>query len=339
MPRAAAFATLLLLPLAACSTRDPFSNPFQDPRPGWATVPVEPGAPWGLAMFDGTRGTVLTWHDLSQAVAWADVVVIGEQHDDPVAHQVQQAIVAESMARFPRTAVALEMLERPEQAQVDAYLRGELTVDEFVDATGSRNWAGKDSWMTFYQPVLDSARDTQSRVVAANAPRPLVRRARTEGYESLLILPLEERAQVDLPQHPGSAEYRRRFDEVMRGNSGDDAPSQEALDRTWRSQRVWDATMARSVMRSRDTAIQQPGGAQAARKVILLVGQFHSDFDGGVVSEMSAYDPLAKILVISIQRRNADVLDPSDYGRAAIVVYSGETPPAADAETTDPQAG
>ena len=33
-------------------------------------------------MFDGEDGTVLTWADLIDAVAGAEIVVLGEEHDD-----------------------------------------------------------------------------------------------------------------------------------------------------------------------------------------------------------------------------------------------------------------
>lgn len=320
---AASLGAACLLALGACSTRDPFANPFNDPKPGWATVPNDPFAPRGLPMFDGTRGTVLTWFDLSQAIDWADVIVVGEQHDDAVAHSVQLAIVEETMARFPRTAVSLEMLERNEQADVDAYLRGEIDAEAFIERTGSRNWAGKDTWIVWYQPIIDAAKVRGERVIAANAPRPYVRRARLEGYDALKALPPEERALFDLPAKPDKPAVFRRFSEVMRGMHGDEPPTEEGLRAGFRSQSLWDATMAASIVRARDTGRAQPGGAPAARKVIHLVGQFHSDFEGGLVEELSALDAGLRILVISVQRRDSRVLDPADRGRAAIVMYSG----------------
>ena len=38
------------------------------------------------------------------------------------------------------------------------------------------------------------------------------------------------------------------------------------------------------------------------KKVLLLVGQFHVEYDGGIVQELRQRAPHAKILVISIQR-------------------------------------
>ncbi|MBM4113426.1 MAG: ChaN family lipoprotein, partial [Phycisphaerae bacterium] len=308
---------------AGCSNLDPFGNPFQDPRPGWATVPSDPFAPRGLPMFDGTRGTVLTWFDLSQAVDWADVIVIGERHDDAVAHAVQLAIVEETMARFPRTALSMEMLERDEQPAVDDYLRGVIEVDEFMERTGSRHWAGKDTWVLWYQPMIDAAKVSGSRVIAANSPRRFVRQARLEGYEALAALPPEERALFDFPRRLDKPAYRARFDEVIRHGHGDEPASDEGLAAGFRSQSLWDSTMAASIVRARGGGGAPPGGAPAANKVVHLVGQFHSDFTGGLVEELHARDGGLRICVISVQSGTATELRPEDRDRAAIVMYSG----------------
>jgi len=312
--------------LSACSTRDPFANPFEDPKPGWATVPNHPFAAPGLPMFDGQRGTVLTWFDLSQAVAWADVIIIGEQHDDEIAHRVQLAIVEETIARFPRTAVSMEMLERDDQPLVDAYLRGEIDLDAFIDGTKSRDWAGKDSWVVFYQPIIDAARQRGAPVEAANAPRRFVRQARLEGYPALAALPAEERALFDLPKQSRKAGYQARFDAVMLGMHDDEPPSRDSLDAGFRSQSLWDSTMAASIIRARKRAAAMPappGRPFTATKVIHLVGQFHSDFEGGLVEEISARNPFLRICVMSVMRRDGDTLADEDRGRAAIVIYSG----------------
>ena len=55
----------------------------------------------------------------------------------------------------------------------------------------------------------------------------------------------------------------------------------------------WDATMAQSIVDSKPSR---------DHKVILLVGQFHVEYDGGIVQELRKRMPSAKVLVVSIQR-------------------------------------
>lgn len=86
------------------------------------------------------------------------------------------------------------------------------------------------------------------------------------------------------------------------------------MDEVLRSQRLWDATMADSIVRALDAAPWQG-------KVVHLVGQFHSEYDGGLISEIQKRDSMAKILTISIQKGEAYALRPEDKGKADLVIY------------------
>ena len=89
--------------------------------------------------------------------------------------------------------------------------------------------------------------------------------------------------------------------------------TEEGVAAGFRSQRTWDATMGESVVRAL---------AAGAPKVILLVGQFHSDFDGGTVLEIRGRAPFAHVLTVSTQRADGTSFRAEDDGRADIVVYT-----------------
>ncbi|MFO0962366.1 MAG: ChaN family lipoprotein [Phycisphaerales bacterium] len=319
--RAALAAAGVLLLAAGCRTRDPYASWtwYYNPEPGSSVAPHVQATPYSLAIFEGKDGQAADWNALWNGVRWADIVIVGEQHDDANAHEVQRTIVEETFAAWPGSAVSLEMLERNEQPVVDAYLRGEITKEEFVERTKSADWAGKGSWDVFYQPIIDAARDAHAPVIAANAPREYVRRARTEGYAALRALPPDEAALISLPKDKPPDSYRERFRQVMSGD-GAHAISDEKLDELLRSQRLWDATMADSIVRALKDA---PSGG----KVVHLVGQFHVEFDGGLVSEIQKRDPWARILTISVQKGEAYALRPEDKGRADLVVYGVDQAP------------
>ena len=307
-------AALVAAASAASCTRNPYDDAvwYWHPEERATMTPKVQSGPRSLAMFRGDTGDPVDWNGLSVGVRWADIVIVGEQHDDANAHLVQQAIVAETIATWPGTAVSLEMLERDEQPIVDAYLRGEITKDEFVERTESRNWASKGTWDTFYQPVIDSARSNGCPVIAANAPREYVRRARTEGYEALEQLPAEERALFAIPEKDPPETYRARFKAFM--SSGGNEPDDARVDEVLRSQRMWDATMADSIVRGM-------ADLRSGAKVVHLVGQFHSEFDGGLVSEIQARAPFARILTVSVQKGETLRLREEDKGKADVVVY------------------
>jgi hypothetical protein len=84
------------------------------------------------------------------------------------------------------------------------------------------------------------------------------------------------------------------------------------------AQLVWDATMGASIAKARRSG---------ARKVVHIVGQFHSDFNGGTVQELRRHLPHAHVLTITMQRDEPDALREEDRDRADIVIYTGKRPP------------
>lgn len=323
-----ALAGTLALPagLAAALAAGPgcTRNPYDDmlwyyrPETRAMVIPRVQSGPRSLAMFRGDTGDRLDWYALSAGIRWADIVIVGEQHDDANAHVVQEAIVGETIAAWPGTAVSMEMLERDEQPTVDAYLRGEITRAEFIERTGSADWASKGSWDGFYQPVVEAARRGGCPVVAANAPRRFVKMARTEGYDALRALPPGDRALFSLPERDAPEAYRARFKDFM--ESGGAEHDDEHVDRVMLAQRLWDSTMADSIVRAL-------AGLPRNAKVVHLVGQFHSEYDGGLVSEIQARAPWAKVLTVTVQKGESRALREEDRGKADVVVYGVEPLP------------
>jgi uncharacterized iron-regulated protein len=286
-----------------------------------------------LPMFDGRTGAALGWSDLLGAIDRSDIIILGEQHDDALGHAVQRAVVTDVCARPQRAALSLEMLERDEQLTVDDFADGIITAEQLARLTQSEDWGGKGKWREFYQPTIDAALAGDARVVAANAPRRYVRLARMEGYDRLASLPPARRALFDLPREIPDGAYRDRFFGLMMPSpdeSADDRQDAEAddahghsvtledVEATFRSQLVWDATMAESIARTHRSDVS---------KVVHLVGQFHSDFEGGLVQEIRHRARRATVLAISLQRAWPGALREEDRNRADIVIYTGEREP------------
>lgn len=240
----------------------------------------------------------LEWEEFIEAASLADVVVLGEMHDDHVGHLVQRAVVEDLVARSPNVVVAMEMLERDEQGLVDDYRDGLITAEVFTKKTGSSSWAGEGSWDDWYLPIIDAAHEGGARVVAANAPRRYVRVARQHGWERLSELPGERRDLVEWPDPPLEGAYYERFRDLMNDHD-ESAEIDELAVSFFRSQQTWDATMAGSVAR------HHPENGTS----VLLVGQFHSNNNGGTVQMLRRLMPGASILVVCLR---ADQEDPPD---------------------------
>ena len=84
----------------------------------------------------------------------ADLVCIGESHDNELHHRVQLQIIKALFARDERLGVGLEMFQRPYQGVLDRYLRGDL-----AEADDVRPEAMRDLQIAHVEDeVIDSAR-------------------------------------------------------------------------------------------------------------------------------------------------------------------------------------
>lgn len=265
-----------------------------------------------IRIVDGIDAKQITWQTLINEMMFADIIIVGEMHDDPVGHAVELSLVTEVTKVWPGTVLCLEMLERDEQPLVDDYRDGFIDTEAFQSATKSTDWAGVGSFDLWYQPLMDITYENGGSVVAANAPRRYVKVARRDGYEVLEALPKPRRDFIAVPLGPVDKAYFERFTEVM-GGHGENAPDPQVIEDVFRAQRVWDETMAHSIVMASENG---------AQKVIHIVGQFHSDFDGGLVDAIETMAPDIDVMVISLQPTNHLVLHEDDFGRADFVVYT-----------------
>ncbi len=143
----------------------------------------------------------------------SDVVLVGEEHNDPLAHYLQAQLLKALVERSDDRPVALslEMFERDVQHVVDEYLEDEISESHFKKS--GRAWSNYD---TDYKPLIEAAREADIPVIAANAPRRYVNRVSREGAESLESL--SELAQswlAPVPYEGPSEEYAAQWNAMM----------------------------------------------------------------------------------------------------------------------------
>ncbi|MBB48070.1 MAG: hypothetical protein CMJ33_05925 [Phycisphaerae bacterium] len=290
-----ALATLLA---AGCSSHGPVLDPDSTP-------------PRSLTIHQGDTGAPTAFLDLiALGLEGADVIVIGEEHDDILGHRLQREIALELIRRRPGLVIGLEMLERDKQEAVDAYMAGEMDAEalliELHDGPKARA-----NFSQFSLPMLELARTHDIPVFAANAPRRYVKRARLEGYEALQALPDEEQVLFTLPESLDEGAYRDRLSALMFKNGAE--PDEEMLIPWQRAQEVWDATMADSVTK----ALIENGDP-----VLLVVGRFHGDFEGGTIARIAASNPEADIRYVVMVGSPSGPLQDEDQGRGDFVIYT-----------------
>jgi len=274
-------------------------------------LPPESTPPRSLTVHDGETGAPIDFEALmSVGLAGADVIVMGEEHDDILGHRLQTEIAAELIRTRPNLVIGLEMLERDRQDVIDDYLSGAVDRDTMLEALHEGQKA-RENFARFSLPMLELARKHGIPVFAANAPRRYVRQARFEGYEQLRELPPDEQALFTLPDALDEGDYRERLKALLVANGIE--PTEERLLPGQRAQEVWDATMADSVCR----ALERGGDP-----VLLVVGRFHGDFAGGTVARIADSRPDCVLRYLVMVGAPAAPLQDDDLGRADFVIYT-----------------
>lgn len=276
-----------------------------------------------ITILDGRDGGTVPWNDAVDRLAAAEAVFLGETHSHPLGLAVAAALFDDVIAKRPSAALSLEFFERDEQSRLDEYLQG--VTDEATFRRRTQRSPG--NYPSGHAQMLEAARAAGLPVIASNAPRPAVRLARLEGYERLAGLSAEQRRLFRIPDQLIIGRYRDDFLALMTGMSGGKPPPEgedaaAALARAesfYRSQQVWDWTMAESMARAL---------SEGRAPVVQVIGRFHSDFDGGTVQALRLLRPGTRIATVSFVNESSATLAPDDLRRADLVIYVGPSPQA-----------
>lgn len=266
-------------------------------------------------VFDTRKKQFIDFETLTSRLAAADLVFVGEQHNDPATHRMELAILEGIARRRDSVVLALEMWERDVQPLLDRYLAGSATEDELL--RDGRPWK---NYLTDYRPLVELARARSWPVIASNVPRPLASLVSRGGLVALDTLSPEVRLRVAANIACPEDDYFEKFREVMGdmsshqpGAGGADSSAARLL-RIYHAQCIKDETMGESVARA-----WAPG-----RLVIHYNGAFHSDFRLGTVDRARQRAENADVLVVTaLPVADLDRLEPSkeERKRADYLLY------------------
>ena len=247
------------------------------------------------------KGNAVTLQTIIDALERADVLFVGETHDNAVAHLLEAELLRSADETYgaasPRKraiALSLEMFERDVQTVLDEYLAGLITERHFL--LSSRPWR---NYETDYRPLVEYARAHKLPVIAANAPARYVSRVSSQGPGSLKSLP-QVAVKSWLPPLPfpaASEGYAAKFNRFMGGapHGGTSATAQanpHGSLHLLEAQTLRDASMAYAISeylkRGRDPLVVQVNGT------------FHSEERMGIPEQLARYRPKARAVVVTI---------------------------------------
>lgn len=226
-------------------------------------------------------GVDVELEQMLQVLAEADVVFLGEEHDNDVAHALQLKTTAGLLELRGELALSLEMFERDTQAGLDRYLRGELTEAQFLSQ--ARPWS---NYQEHYAAAVRLMRERGMDVIAANVPRPLASRVSKQGLASA-----QEEAFMPMRVDIDRGEYFQRFEAIMGSMGGQ--KNEQGLALWYAAQCVKDDAMAQSICHWIGARGIDPP------LVVHWCGKFHSDYGLGTVERLRWRAPDLKLRVVS----------------------------------------
>jgi uncharacterized iron-regulated protein len=267
-------------------------------------------------VYDTQRKAFTDFEMMEADLARADVVLLGEQHDDANTHRLETAVLEGLARRRVPVTLSLEMFERDVQPSLDTYVSGTSAEDEFLK--GARPWP---RYATDYRPLVEFAKSQHWPIVAANVPRRIASEIARSGRPAVDSLPAADRrlAANDL-QCPHDA-YFDRFAEQMGGHTiaGSGAAADSSTERYYWAQCVKDETMAESIAAAFAKQEGRPG------VIVHVTGAFHSDFGAGTGERVRRRLLGRRVAIVSlVPIENLDDITPAgdDLKRADYLVYT-----------------
>ncbi len=226
------------------------------------------------------------------ALPEADIVILGEVHDNPEHHRTQARIIGE----LAPAAVVFEMLS-PVQA-----VATNSSPDRGEGLRDTLDWdnSGWPDWV-LYQPVFEAVGDTP--VYGMALPRDTVSRAVTEGAAGIfgdaaagygLLEPLPEQEQQAREAHQQAVHCNMLPASLLPGMV--------------EAQRLRDASFARTTLQ----ALEETGGP-----VVVITGSGHARTDWGMPAALQRAAPAVRVVSLGQLEDEPEGASPYDSWRVA----------------------
>jgi len=211
------------------------------------------------------KGKAISYGKMLKELQEADVVLFGEQHNDPIAHWLQLEVAKDLyQAHQKNFAIGTEMFEADVQLVLNEYL-----IDQVPEANFEQEARPWPNYKTDYKPVLRYAKEMKIPVVATNVPRLYATMVSGGSLKALdtvseaakrFIAPLPVQVDMNLPGYKGMLSM---FGSGTHGNTKSENIVQ--------AQALKDATMAHFILQQ----------VEQGKQLLHLNGAYHSDnFEG-----------------------------------------------------------
>ena len=279
---------LMASALAGCSTY-PYSE-----KPVIETVKSEVTTYFDYNL-QSPSGEDINVTDFVEQIKDADVVLVGEWHTHTGIHRFQTALLQAMLADNDNVTLSMEQFTRDNQAIVNTYLAGEIGEGTLIKQGNA--WP---NYTSDYRPLVELAKANNIDIIAANAPKQIIRCIAKEGISYIDKLPADERIWLAENINTQDSPYKTHFMASM--HHGDESQNESKF----ASQVTWDETMAESIVNYLSDDLN------AGKQVLHIAGKFHTENGLGTAASILARAPELKVVIVTPVDVNSVLADTKD---------------------------
>ena len=252
-------------------------------------------------IFDKS-GKKVKYSKMIQALDKAEIIFIGEYHNNPISHWMEFEITKDLAERNPvGLTLGAEMFESDNQLILNEYLDSLISKKKFE--AEMRLWP---NYKTDYKPLVEFASENQFKFIATNIPRRYASAVYKHGFEGLDNLSEEAKSYIaPLPIEYDTTVncYAKMLEE--KGNPEHFNPN------IVRSQAMKDATMSFFILKN----------IEKGKKFIHYNGAYHSDDYEGIIWYLKKKKPNIRILTVStVEQDTIQTLNEENYNKADFII-------------------
>ncbi|SQD78493.1 ChaN family lipoprotein [Moritella yayanosii] len=241
-------------------------------------------------------GQDINLKDFVADIQHADVVLVGEWHTHAGIHRFQTELLQAMIAANGNVTLSMEQFTRDKQAIVNAYLAGEIGEGTLIKQANA--WP---NYTSDYRPLVELAKRNNIDIIAANAPKNIIRCIGKAGISYVDKLPADERMWLAANINTQDSPYKTRFMASM--HHGDESQNEHKF----ASQVTWDETMAESIVNYLADNANKPllgsrnklSVVSKNKQVMHIAGKFHTENGLGTAASILARAPELNVVIIT----------------------------------------
>lgn len=220
--------TLIAVCISGCAMKQPMTNI------NGIEQPIAPDT-----IINCNDGVLISFGQMIESLDKVRVIYVGEQHNDPLHHEIQLKIIKGLKDRGSDVSVGMEMFDYTYQNTLNQWSEGKMVWSDFLkQAHWYANWKFDDS---LYEDILLYVKTERLRLIGLNIPFHLPAKISIGGLDSLSSA---ERAMLPERIDTSNSDHRAYIENVYKAHS---VKGRDEFESFYEAQCVWEDSMASKI--------------------------------------------------------------------------------------------